>query len=118
MKALTAFIALLLLAGTISVQAKHKHKAKRVLVFSKTKGFRHDCIPAAKIAIMQLGKENGFAPLSACFFDQAKFRKNVVLLHSHFMGFAVQHDEKPLHHHHRSINNYSEINCSHRKQIG
>ncbi|MGO4289642.1 ThuA domain-containing protein [Chitinophaga sp. RAB17] len=60
MKALTAFITLLLLAGTISVQAKNKHKAKRVLVFSKTKGFRHDCIPAAKTAIMQLGKDNGF----------------------------------------------------------
>lgn len=33
----------------------------RVLVFSKTKGFRHASIPAGKMAIMKLGKENGFA---------------------------------------------------------
>ncbi|MBD2699274.1 ThuA domain-containing protein [Spirosoma sp. BT702] len=33
----------------------------RVLVFSKTKGFRHSSIPAGKMAIMKLGKENGFA---------------------------------------------------------
>ncbi|GAB3704257.1 hypothetical protein GCM10027592_35390 [Spirosoma flavus] len=33
----------------------------RVLVFSKTKGFRHSSIPAGKMALMKLGKENGFA---------------------------------------------------------
>ncbi|GAB3937053.1 hypothetical protein GCM10028804_58430 [Larkinella terrae] len=34
---------------------------KRLLVFSKTKGFRHASIPVGKLAIMKLGKENGFA---------------------------------------------------------
>jgi cytochrome c len=33
----------------------------RVLVFSKTKGFRHASIPAGKRAIMKMGQENGFA---------------------------------------------------------
>lgn len=33
----------------------------RVLVFSRTKGFRHASIPAGKRAIMKLGQENGFA---------------------------------------------------------
>jgi type 1 glutamine amidotransferase len=33
----------------------------RILVFSKTAGFRHDSIPAAVAAITQLGKEHGFA---------------------------------------------------------
>ncbi|MVM31656.1 PKD domain-containing protein [Spirosoma sp. HMF4905] len=33
----------------------------RVLVFSRTKGFRHASIPVGKLAIMKLGKENGFA---------------------------------------------------------
>lgn len=33
----------------------------RVLVFSKTKGFRHSSIPAGQRAIMKLGQENGFA---------------------------------------------------------
>ncbi|WP_143304616.1 ThuA domain-containing protein [Chitinophaga vietnamensis] len=52
------FLTFLLLAAAISAHAKHKY---RVLVFSKTKGFRHDCIADAKAAIMQLGKDNGFA---------------------------------------------------------
>ena len=33
----------------------------RVLVFSRTKGFRHASIPVGKRAIMKLGQENGFA---------------------------------------------------------
>ena len=33
----------------------------RILVFSKTAGFRHDSIPAAVAEITQLGKEHGFA---------------------------------------------------------
>ncbi len=34
---------------------------KRVLVFSKTAGFRHSSIPAGKTALIKLGKETGFA---------------------------------------------------------
>lgn len=37
------------------------HAQTSVLVFSKTKGFHHDCIPDAKLALLQLGRENGFA---------------------------------------------------------
>jgi cytochrome c len=33
----------------------------KVLVFSKTAGFRHGSIPTGKLALMQLGKENGFS---------------------------------------------------------
>jgi len=37
------------------------HKAKpKVLIFSKTNGFRHSCIPAGIAAIKKLGEENGF----------------------------------------------------------
>lgn len=35
-------------------------KKKRVLVFSKTAGFRHTSIPAGKKALIELGKTNGF----------------------------------------------------------
>jgi len=35
--------------------------ANRVLVFSKTLGFRHDSIPAGAAALQQLGAANGFA---------------------------------------------------------
>jgi len=34
---------------------------KKILVFSKTNGFRHSSIPNGKAAIQKLGKENGFA---------------------------------------------------------
>ncbi|WP_229214312.1 ThuA domain-containing protein [Dyadobacter flavalbus] len=34
---------------------------KRVLVFSKTAGFRHSSIPAGRTAIVNLGREKGFA---------------------------------------------------------
>ena len=49
---------LLLLNGCLSFVANAQ---SRVLVFSKTAGFRHGSIGVGKTAIMQLGKENGFA---------------------------------------------------------
>ncbi|UYQ92092.1 ThuA domain-containing protein [Chitinophaga horti] len=52
---------LLALVAMVSV-ANAKKKAKpRVLVFSKTAGFRHDAIPQGKLALLKLGEENGFA---------------------------------------------------------
>jgi cytochrome c len=36
-------------------------KGDRVLVFSKTTGYRHESIGPGKLALIQLGKENGFA---------------------------------------------------------
>jgi cytochrome c len=36
-------------------------KEKRILVFSKTKGFRHESIAAGKTALMKLGETNKFA---------------------------------------------------------
>lgn len=49
---------LLLLATGWLIQAQAQ---QRLLVFSKTMGFRHDCIPVAKVAMIKLGSENGFA---------------------------------------------------------
>ncbi len=39
---------------------KYPVKQDRVLVFAKTSGFRHSCIPHGKAAILQLGRQNGF----------------------------------------------------------
>ncbi|RPD39202.1 ThuA domain-containing protein [Chitinophaga barathri] len=51
----------LLLLLVILVAGSSFKKAKpRLLVFSKTAGFRHDCIPVAKLAMIQLGARNGF----------------------------------------------------------
>ncbi|MDR6197731.1 type 1 glutamine amidotransferase [Siphonobacter sp. BAB-5404] len=46
--------------STLSSSSK-KAVNKRILVFSKTAGFRHASIPAGKRALMKLGDENGFA---------------------------------------------------------
>ena len=52
---------LLLLVSPALVSAQLVTPEKRILVFSKTAGFRHSSIPAGKLAMIKLGKENGFA---------------------------------------------------------
>ncbi len=51
---------------------------KRVLVFSKTAGFRHGSIAAGKTAIQKLGSENGFSvdtTENAIFFTEQNLRR-------------------------------------------
>ncbi|UFH54163.1 ThuA domain-containing protein [Spirosoma sp. KNUC1025] len=48
-------------AKATSVASENPVALNRVLVFSRTKGYRHASIPVGKLAIMKLGKENGFA---------------------------------------------------------
>lgn len=62
MKTLFRFAILLLIAGTIQAQkhASNHLKGQKVLVFSKTKGYRHGSIPAGIVAIKLLGKRYGF----------------------------------------------------------
>ncbi|GLY85289.1 ThuA domain-containing protein [Actinoallomurus iriomotensis] len=55
---LSALIAMLVLAGTA---AHAETPSFRVLVFSRTTGFRHDSIPDGIAAIQKLGREHGFA---------------------------------------------------------
>ncbi|SEW03112.1 Glucose/arabinose dehydrogenase, beta-propeller fold [Chitinophaga sp. YR573] len=56
------FITLLLVLGTVltSCQKKIRPGNPRVLVFTKTAGFRHASIPAGIKALQKLGQENGF----------------------------------------------------------
>ncbi len=46
---------------TAAKPAMNRPALNRILVFSKTKGFRHSSIPAGKRALMLMGAENGFA---------------------------------------------------------
>lgn len=56
-----AFLFLLCLVGVLTTADARTTKPKdAVLVFSKTKGFRHQSIGAGKRALMKLGDENGF----------------------------------------------------------
>ena len=57
-----AGILLLVLVGLIFTSCGNKREGTpKVLVFSKTMGFKHASIPAGITAIQKLGKENGFA---------------------------------------------------------
>ena len=54
-------LGLVLFALMISIISCNSRSGKtRVLVFSKTTGFRHNSIPEGKAAIMQLGQQNEF----------------------------------------------------------
>ncbi|MET8781295.1 MULTISPECIES: ThuA domain-containing protein [unclassified Streptomyces] len=58
----TAVVGAALLLGCVSgPAASHSADGKRVLVFSKTAGFRHDSIPDGVAAVQQLGETSGFA---------------------------------------------------------
>jgi cytochrome c len=46
---------------TVGFASAQSANGKRVLVFSKTKGYRHASIPVGQKLIMKFGKENGFA---------------------------------------------------------
>ncbi|WP_212001771.1 ThuA domain-containing protein [Chitinophaga sp. HK235] len=84
MKTITAVMTLLL-SVSLCAQAVKKPKPKRVLVFSKTTGYRHDCIPVAKATIMQLGKENGFdvdTTEDAALFTTANLKKYAAVIFS------------------------------------
>src|SRR6267378_6463783 len=51
----------LLLLASVSIPVAAAAQQPRVLVFSKTSGFRHSSIPNGIAAIRKLGQENGFA---------------------------------------------------------
>ena len=59
--ALLVAVVLALFAPMTSTASAAPAAAFRVLVFSKTTGFRHDSIPAGIAAIQQLGAQNNFA---------------------------------------------------------
>ncbi|MFD3496654.1 ThuA domain-containing protein [Streptomyces sp. NPDC058678] len=57
----TAVAGAALLLGCVSgPAASHPDDGERVLVFSKTAGFRHDSIPDGVAAVQQLGRTSGF----------------------------------------------------------
>jgi len=53
-------IALILSFGLLASCSKKREGNPKVLVFSKTEGYRHQSIPAGIAAIQKLGEENGF----------------------------------------------------------
>jgi cytochrome c len=61
LKKLRALSMLLVACACFQAFAQVVTPEKRVLVFSKTAGFRHSSIPAGRTALIKLGQEKGFA---------------------------------------------------------
>ena len=55
------FVRLSFVVAFVFIPLAAQSQQPRVLVFSKTAGFRHNSIPNGKAAILKLGQENGFA---------------------------------------------------------
>ena len=51
---------LLLISLPILISSATIKQKKKILVFSKTTGFRHTSIPKGKEALLRMGKENNF----------------------------------------------------------
>ena len=71
---------LVLLLSTLLVSCLEKPREKRVLVFSKTAGFRHASIEAGIIAINKMGRENGFKVFHT--EDASQFKEEFLSLFS------------------------------------
>ncbi len=73
-----AFFLLFCFAGCHFLSSKPK-----VLVFTKTAGFVHDCIPTAAEAVMKLGKENNFdvdTTSNAAWFTDDSLKKYAAVI--------------------------------------
>lgn len=69
---------IIMLQGFISVK-----KTPRILVFSKTKGFRHASIGAGKTALLKLGSENNFivdTTENAALFTEANLKNYATVI--------------------------------------
>ena len=92
-----SLVAVLLIV--MSCGGKRKGKP-RILVFTKTTGFRHSSIPAGKQAIIKLGAENGFTvdtTENADYFNEDSLKKYSAVV---FLNTTDVHDSL--------LNNYQE----------
>ncbi len=95
-----SFIAMLCLAPGIILSCGYPHAAQsqtRVLVFSKTTGFRHDSIPDGVAAIRQLGQQNGFdveATEDASTFNDANLARFQTIVFLSTTGDVLNNDQQ------------------------
>jgi len=94
MKYLLLFVTgLLLVGGTL----RQKIQKPRVLVFSKTLGWRHSCIPYAIAAIQKLGTENGFevdTTTDASLFTDAQLKKYSAVIFNSTSGNVLNNQQQ------------------------
>ena len=75
--------------GNVNLQAQNPLQGKRVLIFSKTAGFRHSSIPFCTKAIQDMGKSNGFevdTTENAARFNEENLKKYKVIVFNSTTG--------------------------------
>jgi cytochrome c len=89
--------ALVLLLSPVVSQAQTVTPGKRILVFSKTAGFRHSSIPVGKLAMIKLGKENGYAvdtTEDAALFTEKNLKKYAAVVFLNTTGDVLNNDQQ------------------------
>ncbi|WP_236059892.1 ThuA domain-containing protein [Chitinophaga rhizophila] len=80
-----------------SQPAAAKKRLPRLLVFSKTAGFRHDCIPAGKIAMIKLGQAHGFevdTTEDASVFNTKNLKRYAAVLFLNTTGDVLNNEQQ------------------------
>jgi glucose/arabinose dehydrogenase/type 1 glutamine amidotransferase len=93
MKNLLLFILSLL----VVISCKQKQNRFRVLVFSKTTGFRHSSIPNGKAAIRKLGVENNFdvdTTEDAGYFTEENLKKYAAIIFLNTTGDVLNNQQE------------------------
>jgi uncharacterized protein len=74
-----------------------ENKKQRILVFSKTTGFRHSCIPFGKAALQQLGKQNNWVVDTtevAAAFTQKNLKKYAAVVFLNTTGNVLNDEQQ------------------------
>lgn len=96
MKNLTLLFSFILLPF-LFVTAYGQSAKPRILVFSKTAGFRHSAIATGKTAIIKLGKENGFVvdtTENAAYFNTDSLKKYAAVVFFQTTGDVLNDDQQ------------------------
>jgi len=122
---LACFALCLALFSYLPVPATHKDRpTPKVLIFSKTNGYRHGCIPAGIAAIKKLGEENGFevdATEDSTWFNKATLKKYKALIFLNPTGKVFGPDEEKalqeyIHHGGGFVGIHSATDCEYNWQ--
>ena len=115
LRGIVAGLALAMLVGA-GTAARAEDPGFRVLVFSKTAGFRHDSIPAGVEAIKKLGEQNGFAvdttEDAAEFTDATLARYDAVVFLSTTSDFLDESQQQAFERYIRSGGGYVGIHAA------
>jgi len=96
MKQLTQLLSFILLMLIMLGYNNHPGKP-RILVFSKTSGFRHSSIPNGQAAIIKLGKEHGFevdTSENADYFNEDSLQKYSAIIFLHTTGNILNNHQE------------------------